>query len=452
MKKYSIIIAVFLMVVQLEAQVEPAAGAWKTWFITSGKDYRLPAPSSYKNEIAEVIAKQKKSDAATKQQIIFWNAGSPGYRWQDMMNKQWAVDTGRYGALANMLLGAATYDATIAAWDTKYAYNRPRPFAADSRIKVYTVKPESPSYPCEHSVAAGVAVTIFAHFYPALADSVKKLAQQLMDSRVAAGVAFPSDTRAGFELGKKIAEKEIEATKDFVSTAVWDGKIPDKPGLWSGKFAMLPMAGQNKTVVLESGSEFRPGPPPDYAKEMAEIKNYKQTFRSLSNAFYWANQSWFMENLPKKIFEQNLHLNPPRAARINAVVDIASYDCFVACWDAKYTYWGIRPNQYDTTFKPAIIFTPPFPGYPSGHAAISSVLAEVYSYFFPDEKELFRQKAKEAAESRFQAGIHFRSDNEVATELGKKVGAKIIQKVKNDGADETLTTENQKKTTAKANN
>ena len=435
MKKYSIILAAFLIGVELQAQVEPAAGTWKTWFITSGKDYRLPAPSSYKNEIAEVLAKQKTSDAATKQQIIFWNAGSPGYRWQDMMNKQWAVDTGRYGALANMLLGTATYDATIAAWDTKYAYNRPRPFTADSRIKSYTIKPESPSYPCEHSVAAGVAVTIFAHFYPSLADSVKKLAQQLMDSRIAAGVAFPSDTRAGFELGKKIAEKEIEATKDFVSTAAWDGKIPDKPGLWRGKFAMLPMAGQNKTVVLETGSEFRPAPPPDYAKEMEEIKNYKQTFRSLSNAFYWANQSWFMENLPKKIFEQNLHLNPPRAARINAVVNIASYDCFVACWDAKYTYWGIRPNQYDTTFKPAIIFTPPFPGYPSGHAAISSVLAEVYSYFFPDEKELFRQKAKEAAESRFQAGIHFRSDNEVATELGKKVGTKIIQKVKNDGAD-----------------
>jgi hypothetical protein len=33
-----------------------------------------------------------------------------------------------------------------------------------------------------------------------------------------------------------------------------------QPGLWRGKFAMLPMAGHNKTVVLESSSEFRPGP------------------------------------------------------------------------------------------------------------------------------------------------------------------------------------------------
>jgi hypothetical protein len=57
-------------------------------------------------------------------------------------------------------------------------------------------------------------------------------------------------------------------------------------------------------------------------------------------------------------------------------------------------------------------------------------MAEIYSYFFPDEKDLFRQKAKDAAESRFQAGIHFRTDNEVALELGKKVATKIIQKVK----------------------
>ncbi len=423
------------MVVQLQAQVEPEAGNWKTWFITSGKDYRLPAPSSYKNEIHEVLERQKNLDAKTKQLIIFWNAGSPGYHWQEMMNKLWAVDTGRYGALANMLLGAATYDATIAAWGTKYAYKRPRPFVADNKIKIYTVKPESPSFPCENSVAAGVAVTIFSHFYPAMADSVKKLAQQQMDSRIAAGVAFPSDTRAGFELGKKIAEKEIEQTKDYVSTAAWDGKVPDKPGSWRGKFAMLPLAGKNKTVVLESGSEFRPGPPPDFAKEMEEMKNYKQTFRTLSNAFYWANQSWFMDNLAKKIFENNLHLNPPRAARINAVVNVTSYDAFVACWDAKYTYWGIRPNQYDTTFRPAIMVTPPFPGYPSGHAALSGAMAEIYSYFFPDEKDLFRQKAKDAAESRFQAGIHFRTDNEVALELGKKVATKIIQKVKADGAD-----------------
>lgn len=439
MKKYLSILIAITIFYQLHAQVEPNAGNWKTWFISSGKDHRLAAPASYKNEIDAVLEKQKKMDAATMQQIIFWNAGGPGYRWHEMMNKLWTVDTGQYGVLAGLLLSTSIYDATIAAWDTKYTYKRPRPFAADKRIKLFTLNPESPSYPCEHSVAAGVAVTIFSKFYPAMADSVKKLAQQLMNSRVVAGVAFPSDVQAGFDLGKKIAEIEIEHTKNFITTLQWDGKIPDKPGLWRGRYAMFPMAGHNKTVVLNSGSEFRPGPPPDFAKEMEEMKNYKQTFRSLSNAFYWANQSWFSENLGKKMFERNLHLNPPRAAHINAVISVATYDAFVACWDAKYAYWGIRPNQYDTTFKPAILITPPFPGYPSGHAAISGTMAEVFSYFFPEEKELFHQKAKEAAESRFQAGIHFRTDNDVALVLGKKVALKIIDKIKKDGIDDPST-------------
>lgn len=427
---------IFFTTSQIQAQAEPSAANWKTWFITSGKDYRLPAPSSYKNEIAQVIAIQQNSDAATRQQIIFWNAGAPNYRWQEMMNKLWTVDTGRYGALANLLLGTAIYDATIAAWDTKYAYKRLRPYAADSRIKVYVTKPESPSYPCEHSVAAGVAVVIFSHFYPAMADSVKKMAEQAMASRLAAGVSFPSDTKAGFELGKKIAEKEIEYTKDYVTTAQWDGKIPDKPGLWRGKFAMYPTAGLNKTVVLKNGSEFRPAPPPDFEKDMAEMKSYKQNFRSMSNAFYWANQS-LIDLLPKKIFEDNLNMNPPRAARLYAIINVGIYDGFVACWDAKYAYWGIRPNQYDTTYK-SLIPTPPFPGYPSGHAALASVIAELLSYFFPTEKDYYWQKAKDVAESRFQAGIHFRTDNVVALELGKKVAAKIIERVKKDGVDDQI--------------
>jgi hypothetical protein len=113
----------------------------------------------------------------------------------------------------NLLLGTAIYDATIAGGSTKYAYDRPRPFAADSRVKLYAPKPGSPSYPCEYSIAAGVAATIISHFYPYLADSVNRMAQQQMQSRIAAGLAFPDDTREGFELGKKIAEKEIEYTK-----------------------------------------------------------------------------------------------------------------------------------------------------------------------------------------------------------------------------------------------
>jgi len=260
------------------------------------------------------------------------------------------------------------------------------------------------------------------------------LAQQEMNARIASGLAFPSDTRAGFELGKRIAEKEIEYTKDFITTAQWDGKFPDKPNTWRGQ-PMYPVAGLNKTVILTSGNEFRPSPPPDFAKDMAELKNYKQSFRSKANAFYWASQDFWGEALNRKIFECNLQLNPPRAARLYAAVAVAAYDGFIACWDAKYAYWGIRPDQYDTSYH-SLIPTPPFPGYPSGHAMMSGMFSEIYAYFFPADAPYFRKKAKDAAESRFQAGIHFRTDNETGLELGRKIAAAVIQKIKTDEAGE----------------
>ena len=444
-KNLLLLVATIVMVARLQAQLEPAAGHWKTWFISSGEAYRLAPPSSYKEEIMQVMSRQQQLNAAGWQQIIFWNTGAPGYRWQDMISKLWITDTSYHGALANLLVGVATYDATIAAWNTKYAYNRPRPFVADKRIKAYMTIPESPSYPCEYSVAAGVAVTIISHFFPAMADSVTRLAKQEMESRITAGLAFPSDTRAGFALGKKIAEKEIELTKDYSPKTAWNGKVPDQPGHWKGKYPMFPMLGLSKTVVLDSSSQFRPGPPPDYAKEMAELQNFKPNFSSMSNAFFWVSQDFWGDQLNKKIFEYNLNQNPPRAARIYAITAIGFYDGFVSCWDAKYAYWGIRPNQYDTSFQPALMVTPPFPGYPSGHAAISAVMAGLYSYFFPADSAYFRQKAKDAAESRFQAGIHFRTDNEVGLELGSKVAYVIIQKASTDGADEEFILEKQKK-------
>ena len=439
-KSLTILLTVLLIAVYLQAQVEPGAGNWKTWFITSGKTYRLPAPTSYKEEISQALTQQRTLDSAGMQQIIYWNEGAPGYHWREMMSDLYMSDTSNNGVfiLANMLMETSIYDATVAAWDTKYAYHRPRPYDADKRIKLYALKFESPSYPCEYSVAAGAAVTVISHFFPSLADSVNRLAQQEMASRVAAGVAFPSDTHAGFELGKKIAEIEIEKTKGYVPKTAWDGKMPDQSGKWKGKYAMFPLAGHNKTVVLDSASQFRPAPPPDYSKDMAELKNYKQNFRSMANAFYWASQPVWDDLLDKKIFEHNLHLNPPRTARIYAIEAVGLYDAFVACWDAKYTYWGTRPNQYDTTFHPALIITPPFPGYPSGHATVSGMNGELYSYFFPADQALFRKKAKEGAESRFQAGIHFRTDNEVGLDLGRKVANVLIQKVRNDGADQGM--------------
>src|SRR5215510_13341378 len=70
-------------------------------------------------------------------------------------------------------------------------------------------------------------------------------------------------------------------------------------------------------------------------------------------AFYWQGlvgsiKPW-ADLISQKISEYRFDTNPPRAARVYALIGIAYYDFAIACWDAKYTYWAIRPNQLDPT-------------------------------------------------------------------------------------------------------
>ncbi|RYY58792.1 MAG: phosphatase PAP2 family protein, partial [Chitinophagaceae bacterium] len=353
----SLLVLFSLLATGVWAQSGRSAGQWKTWHIPSGASFRLPPPPDHRAEVATVLQQQAALDSSARRDIVFWNAGAPGYRWQELMGKLWTVDTTTKGVLANMLLATAIYDATVAAWNTKYAYKSLRPFETDKRVRALAPVTAAPAYPCEHSVAAGVAQTIIAHFYPRLADSAQHMAQRQMAARVAAGLAWPSDTRAGFALGQRVAEAAIARTRDYVPTTAWDGKRPEGPGVWQGK-PMFPMAGKNHTMVLDSASEYRPGPPPDFTRDMAELKSYKQTFSSKANAFYFATQNFGGDLLFQKLFEYNEMQDPPQAARAIAAVAVATYDCFVACWDAKYTYWAQRPNQYDTTYQ-SLLPTPP---------------------------------------------------------------------------------------------
>jgi hypothetical protein len=97
-----------------------------------------------------------------------------------------------------MLLGAATYDATIAAWIQNMLTKRLRPYEADKRRKAYAIKPESPSYPCEHSVAAGVAVAMFSKFIR-LGDSVNRLAHKINELKSMQLVLHFQVSKAGFD-------------------------------------------------------------------------------------------------------------------------------------------------------------------------------------------------------------------------------------------------------------
>jgi membrane-associated phospholipid phosphatase len=85
------------------------------------------------------------------------------------------------------LMNVAIYDATIAAWEAKYTYNRPRPSEADPSLATVVPNPSSPSYPSEHAVAAGAAATVLAYLFPKDTQSFIDKAEMAGQSRLMAG-------------------------------------------------------------------------------------------------------------------------------------------------------------------------------------------------------------------------------------------------------------------------
>jgi hypothetical protein len=128
-----------------------------------------------------------------------------------------------------------------------------------------------------------------------------------------------------------------------------------------------------------------------------------------------------------------LDSNSPRSVRAYALLYITRYDVSVACFDAKYAYWAIRPFQLDPTFQ-TLFPTPNHPSYPAAHACVSTASADIMSYLFPEHSADFQAIAQDAGESRIWAGIHYRSDIDSGDALGHNVGQKVIELAQNDGS------------------
>jgi len=430
MKKMIFIIALSMIQLCSLAQktVSYEAANWKLWLLDNPQQIAVPAPPSQTKADLQAVKQAISTLNDEKREMIrFWNAGAPSYRWSQVINDMIDIYPQSQLRVPAGWVNLAIYDATVLAWKEKLKYKRKRPHEVDASIRTIIDAPRTYGYPCEHSVTASAAAHVLAYFFPTKADSLLKLAKTASQSRIDAGVQFPSDTEAAWKLGEQVALQIIEKAKQDGSDKQWDGQMNKDPKKWTGKYPFGITLATFTPMFLKTNNQFRPVGPPDFAKEMEEMKNFKQTFRSASIAYYWGSTSnnW-IELAGQKMFEYGIADDAPAAARIYAVLGTASHESAIAIMDAKYAYWGIRPDQYDTTYKP-LLSTPPFPGYPSGHAAGGGTASEVLSYFFPADAPLFRKMAEECAESRFYAGIHFRTDNVIGLELGRNVGKYLVE-------------------------
>ena len=408
--------------------VKYEAANWETPLLGNKEAIILPAPPAKSNEELKLIRQAMvAADANKKEAIRYWNAGAPAYRWNQIAPKLISWDKPDVVLRTpSAWMNLAIYDATVLAWKEKAKHKRLRPHLVYPSIQPKIQAPSTYSYPCEHTVTAAAAATVLAYFYPQKGDSILKLARVASQSRVDAGVQFPSDLDAGWKLGESVAQQIIEKAKQDGSAKIWDGKMNKDPKKWTGSYPLGITLASFTPMVLRSPDQFRPGAPPDFQKEMEEMKNFKQTPKTTYLAHYWANTGDIWTELAgQKMFEYRMMEDAPAVARVYAVLSAGYHDAAIAIMDAKYAYWGIRPVQYDTTFKP-LIYTPPFPGYPSGHAAGAGTSSAILTYFFPADAKQFQKIAQECADSRFYAGIHFKTDNEVGLKMGTDLGKYIV--------------------------
>lgn len=226
------------------AHDKPNAGTWKTWVIASGASHGVPPPPNVpatRQELQWLRGATRDLDPEIVEQIRFWDAGPPSYRWMDLITKRQSAGqpVGAYFARTYAYVSLAIYDATVAAWNAKYDYRRERPSKADPSIRERVAVPRSPSYPSEYAATAAAAAAVMSYLIPAEKAYFEALAEQAGKSRMYAGVEYPSDYAAGRELGRRVAEQVI--AKARADGLIFPGPVSFPLALVCGREPILEM-------------------------------------------------------------------------------------------------------------------------------------------------------------------------------------------------------------------
>jgi hypothetical protein len=107
--------------------VDPGAGKWQTWVLSSASQVRPAAPpdqAATEKELAQVRSEIAKRDAAALDRVTYWDAGWPGYRWHEIALERWSKEKMPTPAPTWLprvmsLVTVAVDDATVAVWDAK---------------------------------------------------------------------------------------------------------------------------------------------------------------------------------------------------------------------------------------------------------------------------------------------------------------------------------------------
>jgi hypothetical protein len=263
------------------------------------------------------------------------------------------------------------------------------------------------------------------------ASIARELALDLEHART--GSRGAERTMAGQRLGEDVASRVTAWAPPALSLmGPWNGTIPKGPGMWYSAPGIPPIGigmRDARPWLLDSASQFRSAPPPAYGSpawqaavgEVKRLARERTPEQTRISQLWNSSDPWARWNEVASDAIHRHHLSEADAARVLAVLNAAASDAIVACFDAKYHYWTIRPSQADTTIVLAdSVSLPNFPSYPSGHACSAGAFDGVLEHYFPQDRAEFAKIAEEQAMSRLWGGIHYRFDDE-GLRLGRAV-------------------------------
>jgi hypothetical protein len=312
--------------------------------------------------------------------------------------------------------------------------------------------------------AVQAAHDVLLAIYPGQKSALQAyLKQYLDDAGLGSGVA------KGVALGKRAAADIIAARATDNSGTTESYKEGTSPGQYrfvpGFAFVNMPHWRTVRPFALTSPAQFRVKSPPslvssEYARAFDEVarkggkRSNARTEDESRYAVFWYELSDIGWNRIARVVSREHPQDLWTTARTFALLNAALADSYIAGWDSKmhYDFWrpisairlaaqdGNRATTPDATWEP-FLTTPPVQDYPSTHSVLGAAGAAVLAHAFGRDDvaftftsmsadsahpvrsfRSFSEAARENAESRVMAGIHFRFAIEAGLALGQDIG------------------------------
>jgi membrane-associated phospholipid phosphatase len=296
--------------------------------------------------------------------------------------------------------------------------------------------PRSPSAPSTSAAIGAASAVVLNAFFPL--DVASTEAQLNGDLAIPPWPGAPvEDAAAGEALGRSIGSAVVEQSASDSYLAVTPSTPPTGTGKWVAAGAVVRSLYGTRPFFLSAPNQFRPAAPPafgsaEYVTALAEVRRISdtRTAEQTAIAVNWnASSGPFTAGVLNFIIDdllQSARVSELEAARILAVSNAATFDAQIACWDAKFTFWFIRPSQADAGITMPIAL-PNHPSFPSGHSCMTAAALGVLADAFPAEKARLDGLVQEAGMSRVYGGIHYRFDIDAGAAIGRAVAALALK-------------------------